>query len=222
MAAARIRSAGETFAAETDVLICEHGRNGYAAQTYSDTPDGRRIQISWMAHGRYPDMPFNQQMSFPVELALLGAGDDVTLARWPIAEIETLRHHLVTADAVTVSSGAPFAPACRGSLYDVAFDVLSAAPFRLTIRGETLGFDFSERVLRMCGKEVPLPAGSTLPVRMLIDRTSIEVFLDGGRVSASFCFLPGAHDRPVVFTAEDEDVAIAHLEIHELKGIWSV
>src|SRR5678815_2351311 len=48
----------------------EFGNNYYAVQTYSDVPDGRRIQIGWMRGGRYPRMPFNQQMAFPHELRL--------------------------------------------------------------------------------------------------------------------------------------------------------
>ena len=43
----------------------------YASQTYSNVPpeDGRRIQIAWGQIG-HPEMPFNQQMNFPVQLTL--------------------------------------------------------------------------------------------------------------------------------------------------------
>ena len=83
---------GNTYAPETDVLQAELGANGYAAQTWSDIPaeDGRRIQISWMRGGRYPAMPFNQQMSFPVELTLRTFPDGIRLCRVPVQEIELL------------------------------------------------------------------------------------------------------------------------------------
>ena len=83
---------GNEFRPETDVLQAEQGANGYAAQTWSDVPadDGRRIQISWMRGGRYPAMPFNQQMSFPVELTLRTLPDGIRLCREPVREIELL------------------------------------------------------------------------------------------------------------------------------------
>ncbi|MDD9949747.1 MAG: glycoside hydrolase family 32 protein [candidate division Zixibacteria bacterium] len=83
---------GNAFAPETDVLQAEQGANGYAAQTWSDIPaeDGRRIQISWMRDGRYPAMPFNQQMSFPVKLTLRTLPDGIRLCREPVREIELL------------------------------------------------------------------------------------------------------------------------------------
>src|SRR5262249_50736286 len=63
---------GQRFTPESSVLQVDYGANYYAVQTYSDIPasDGRRIQIAWMNGGSYPQMPFNQQMSFPCELTL--------------------------------------------------------------------------------------------------------------------------------------------------------
>ena len=46
-----------------------HGQNYYAVQTYSNIPDGRRIQLGWMSKASYPGMPFNQQMSSPYKLS---------------------------------------------------------------------------------------------------------------------------------------------------------
>lgn len=63
---------GKDFKPEGEPQRFEHGANCFAAQTYSDIPakDGRRIQIAWMRGGKYPGMPFNQQMTFPTTLTL--------------------------------------------------------------------------------------------------------------------------------------------------------
>jgi sucrose-6-phosphate hydrolase SacC (GH32 family) len=57
------------FQPESDVLGADLGANFYAAQTWSDIPesDGRRIQIAWMAGGKYPDMPFNVNVKLKME-----------------------------------------------------------------------------------------------------------------------------------------------------------
>ena len=212
---------GEFYRAETKVLTCEWGSNGYAAQTYSDTPCGRRIQISWMAHGQYPEMPFNQQMSVPVELGLKGQGDDVVLTRWPISEIEVLRQKRIEHSKETIEPGIRFAPSCDGSLFDMSFEVVDGAGklMHLLIRGKSMTFAFDEGVVRFNEKEVPLPS-SNVAVRILIDRTSVELFVNGGQVSANFCFLPGAYEHPIVFQTPTHELEINRLVIYELRGIW--
>lgn len=66
------------------------GANDYAAQTYSDIPaaDGRRIQIAWMNGGKYPGMPFNQQMSIPRVFTLRTTSEGIRLFMEPIKELE--------------------------------------------------------------------------------------------------------------------------------------
>src|SRR4029453_4556761 len=64
----------------------------YAAQTYSDIPetDGRRIQIGWF-QTETKGMPFNQSMTLPMELKLIGTKDGPRLTWTPIKELESLR-----------------------------------------------------------------------------------------------------------------------------------
>ena len=81
---------GERFAAETPKLPGHRGRGFYAAQTYSDVPDGRRIQIGW-GQAPSPGMPFNQLLTFPCELQLHQTAAGPRLRRLPIKELESLR-----------------------------------------------------------------------------------------------------------------------------------
>src|SRR5208337_4873006 len=63
---------GLKFTPETAQRPCDLGPNFYATQSWGDIAgqDGRRVQIAWMRDGKYPDMPFNQQMTFPCDMSL--------------------------------------------------------------------------------------------------------------------------------------------------------
>ena len=69
---------GRRFEPETGKLRVWHG-NFYASQTFSDTPDGRRIQIGWANGIAFPGEPFNQQMTVPCELTLRPTAEGVRL-----------------------------------------------------------------------------------------------------------------------------------------------
>ena len=49
------------------------------------------MQIAWMRGGKYPDMPFNQQMTFPCDLTLRTVDGSLRVFRQPAREIERLQ-----------------------------------------------------------------------------------------------------------------------------------
>jgi fructan beta-fructosidase len=223
---------GTTFTPETERLVCERGRNGYAAQTWSDSPDGRRIQISWMAGGLFPEMPFNHQMSIPVELRLAGSGDDVSLVRWPVTEVASLRQRSTRVEHQVVKKGEPLVADTTAQLLDVSFSVhrQEAKSLYVMIRGQAMVFDWSSKELSLDGpttklmkdqSKVPLPDDAALSVRLLIDKTSVEVFLNQGELSASFCFLPAAYVDELVLLSYSGEQVVEDLEVHDLASIWS-
>ena len=65
--------------------------NFYAAQSYSNSPDQRRIQIGWANGAAFPGMPFNQQMTIPVQLTLRSAEDGLRVFAQPVDELALLR-----------------------------------------------------------------------------------------------------------------------------------
>ena len=217
---------GQEFIPETDVLHAELGANGYAAQTWSDIPetDGRRIQISWMAGGKYPAMPFNQQMSFPVELTLRTFLDGIRLCRKPIQEIVCLHDRSHTWQDYILNPGDYLIPETDGELFDirVEFKPAHAAAFGMIIRGHDLKYDGAAQTVTCLDRTAELRSESScISLQILVDRTSIEVFSDDGRISMSSCFLPEASDVPLEIYASDGPVNIVSMTIHELRSIWN-
>ncbi len=216
---------GRKFTRETEVLHAELGANGYASQTWSDIPksDGRKIQISWMAGGKYPAMPFNQQMSFPVELTLRMFPEGVRLCRQPVREIEIIRDKVHIWKSRILKSNGNLIPDTDCELFDIRVEVepVDAIAFGLLMRGHNLRYDFSGQSITCLGKTADLKSVSPrISLQVLVDRTSLEVFGNHGKVSMSSCFLPEEAARNLEFYSEGGAVKVISLTLNELKSIW--
>ena len=125
---------GVEFKEETAQFDSDSGPNFYATQTWNNTAtgDGRRVQAAWMSEGSYPDMPFNQQVTFPRELTLRSTPHGPRLFRAPIREIATLHGREQTWTNRTLNAGAslPLDPA--GELFHIKAEVSIPAGATLT------------------------------------------------------------------------------------------
>ncbi|MEC8868340.1 MAG: GH32 C-terminal domain-containing protein, partial [Pseudomonadota bacterium] len=90
----------------------------------------------------------------------------------------------------------------------------------MTIRGVPLTFDFERRVVNFRDSNVPMVGKDRVSVRLLIDRTSVELFLGGGRVSASFCYLPDAYVAPLVFNVLSGAARLDGVRVKRVADIW--
>jgi len=214
---------GTTFRPEQEACRCELGANGYAAQTWSDTPDGRRIQTSWMAGGKYPAMPFNQQMSFPVELSLRRFPEGLRLCRQPVREIQFLRDTGHNWRDLSVPPGQNLLVPTRHDLFHIRGQVAldGAKAFGAIIHGIGLHYDLETMKFIYLGRDIPVePIDGRVEFEVLVDRTSMELFVHGGKVSASFCFLPEPCDTPLEFYSIGGAAQYASLSVHELLPAW--
>jgi sucrose-6-phosphate hydrolase SacC (GH32 family) len=209
---------------EQEVRQTDFGRNFYAVQTYSDIPaaDGRRIQIAWMRDGKYPGMPFNQQMSFPAELTLRTTADGPRLFRNPAREIELLHGAEHRWSDVVLKPGDNPLSGLSGDLFDIRADIEvgGAAEVGLVVRGEPITYDVKGRKLTALG-EAPLSlADGHLRLTVLVDRTSIETFAGGGRVSFTSCYLPNADEKGLSLFAKGGTVRVRSLVVYDLLSSW--
>ncbi|REJ70547.1 MAG: glycoside hydrolase family 32 protein [Planctomycetota bacterium] len=216
---------GTTFTPESEVLRSEWGTNCYAGQTWNNVPDddGRRIFIAWMRGGQYPEMPFNQQMTVPREFTLRTTHDGVRLFAMPVAEIEQLREqrHEWKSEPLAVGEN-PLAD-IKGDLFDIDLAIRpgEAESIELDIRGQKIRYDVAKGELSRRDRVAPLPLDDgLLTLRVLVDRTSIEVFANGGRVVMSYCFVPAADNKSLSLTARGGSAQIESLDVYELRSIW--
>jgi sucrose-6-phosphate hydrolase SacC (GH32 family) len=215
---------GKTFTKEAGPLRFEYGANYYASQTYSDIPaaDGRRIQIAWMAGGKYPGMPFNQQMSLPSELVLRTLPDGVRLCRRPVKELDAL-HGACQHRSGAVREGENLLSGISGELLDLRAEIEpgAAAEIGFTIHGKPLTYNTAKKQLTMSGKTASLePIGGVIRLQIVVDRSSIEVFANDGLVTMSGCFISPENDKSMAIFARGGVGQLKSLSVWEVKSVW--
>ncbi len=200
-----------------------HG-NFYAAQTFSDEPKGRRIQIGWDQGIGFPGEPFNQQMSIPCELTLRPTEQGVRMFAEPVAELDTLRNGSRSVANSSATSGEINTSMPVGDLFELNLvaEVGNSGVLTLTFPGASLSYDPSKKLLTCNKVSAPLePIEGRIKLRLLVDRGSVEVFGNDGRVA----IVQGLKDReqaaPVVkarFTGTDK--RSIQMEMNTLRSTW--
>lgn len=221
---------GTAFKPEAGPIRIQWGGSYYGAQTFSTAPGGRRIQIAWMNSGPktqisndYPGMPFNQQLSFPRELTLRTTPEGPRLFRQPVAEIAQLYAQTHAFPPQPLPPGRNPLAEIHADLLDIELEVelQQARQLVLELRGARIGYDVASAKLTMGGRVLALaPEDGCVQLRILLDRTSIELFAAHGAVTHSNVFFPDPANRTIVLTAVGGAAQIRKLVVHELQSIW--
>jgi sucrose-6-phosphate hydrolase SacC (GH32 family) len=239
---------GTSFKPETKVIRGDWGRNFYAAQIWNNVPDGRAIHIAWMPTERYPDMPFEQQMNFPAELTLKTTSEGIRVFRVPVREIRNLYNQESLWNNIILKEGINLFKDLHEDLYDFNIDVEPghSSSFEIGIRGAAVHYDVVRRIISCGGPtvknrivndsrssdiksdinfsnnlgEAPLaPDRGRIKLRILVDRTTIEVFGNDGEIVITSCFMPEEDNTSYSLTSTGES-KIINAEVHSLKSAW--
>ncbi len=194
----------------------------YAAQTISDMPDGRRIQIGWgrIAH---PGMPFNGMMLLPTELTLRSTPDGPRLVSQPVREVRSLLHPLSETKGELTEEEANRQlrelPDGKGIHLKARLRLTYATSAGLSLDGQNIvDYDLNQNTIN--GRFYsPLEPGSLcLDLELFIDRTSVEVFVDGGLFSYSMERRPGDNRDGLRFWGRE--TKIEGLGLDTVESIW--
>ena len=203
----------------------DYGIDFYAPQTVL-TPDGRRVMIGWMQNWdtcsiRSLEEPWFGQMSLPRELSIR----DNRLYQTPVRELDARRHHKVEYAGITLSEDICL-DGIRGRTMDLELMIRPGDPqnlyrkfvirFAQNDRYHTaLSFRPEESILKIDRKFSGLrKAGihqrrslvkaqdGVLKLRIILDRFSVEVFVNDGEQVLSATIYTEQEADQVSFFAE--------------------
>jgi fructan beta-fructosidase len=215
---------GKQFSAESGPHTLNFGNCFYASQTFNDLPkdDSRRVMIGW---GRValPGMPFNQMMNFPVELTLRTTKEGPRIFTNPVKEIESLRLKSQAVKAQPLRSGDNPLSKINGELLEIDAELATGAAteIHLNVRGISVVYDAKEQALKCQGSKAPLkPVDGKIRLRLLVDRASIEIFANHGRVYMPIGVILDESNRSLGLAVNGGDANLNLLTITELKSAW--
>ncbi|MEL6483557.1 MAG: glycoside hydrolase family 32 protein [Bacteroidota bacterium] len=221
----------EFVSAQTEAKWLDYGTDDYAGVTYNNLPEEERIFIGWMSNWDYardtPTESWRSAMTLPRKLFLEKDGEDYWLKNLPLASVESL---VAERDATSQSIQPKDSLTLSGKDFNqslVRFQTASQN-FRLVFSNAEKNFLILEmdaargQVMldrRASGKigfhpefgnkehimPVQLPKGQVYDVSLYLDKSSIEVFIDGGKYTMTQQIFP--------------DVEYDQLEIHNLDGV---
>jgi len=225
---------GEGLSRERTQTI-DYGLDFYAPQTVL-TSDGRRVMIAWMQYWNSVDwhpefLPFFGQMTVPRELRVRNG----RLYQNPVRELEAYRSACVRYANVTLDGEMSF-EGVRGRRLDMIVTVKPSDLCR-SIRvcvacGEgyetSVTYDPREKTVRVDRTRSGFPdsilnertfsvreTGDTLKLRMLLDRYSMELFVNNGERAASFTLYTPQYADGIRFYADG--AAVIDVEKYSLE-----
>jgi sucrose-6-phosphate hydrolase SacC (GH32 family) len=210
---------GAGFKEKSGRYACDIGPNFYATQTWgnTETGDGRRIQAAWMRGSSFPEMPFNQQISFPCELTLRNTPNGPRVFREPVREIALLHHgqDSWTNRVLKAREVLPLEPAGRLFHLQAEVDIPDGATLAFNLRGVPVVL--ASKTVESGGRPAQV-ADRIKTIEILVDRASIEVFVNHGEVSSTRHVLP--HENGLSVKADGGAVAIPSLTVYPLNSAW--
>lgn len=205
--------------------------------------DGRVIGMGWMSNWQYaqivPTKKWRSAMTLPRELVLVNKNNDFQIQSTPVAEIASLRGEKTTFGNLTISEqeviDGPFDP--TQSEYEFSIDTknTSAASFTLKFENE-LGESYSISFDKEKGKmfvdrtqsstnnfskeffakvhEAPLSFDkANFDVRIIMDASSAEIFVDNGALSFTSIFFPSEKFNQVSLISQSGSLSLSELNI---------
>ncbi len=205
---------------EEQVISLDYGTDFYAPQTL-ETEDGRRIMIAWMQSWDMNIKPVGQKwngmMTIPRQLELRNN----RLYQWPVKELENYRTEPVVYNDREIS-GECRIPGIRGRVLDLAIELQEGdyqefsiffaknekyfSSFCYNHEKQTIAFDRTFSGLErdvVCQRSMKIKSvEKTLKLRFLLDRFSVELFVNDGIQTFTSTFYTPLDAEDIVFMCD--------------------
>ena len=199
--------------------------NYYATMTWHNMPNDRRVQITWMRGPANPGMPFNQQMTLPSELTLHLTKDGHRLHMNPIKELEKLRTKTHRWNNIVLDKTNNLLSVLNDELYEIEVEFLPGKKSItvLDLRGVKISYNALKEEISFNEIKTQLkPEDGQINLKIFIDRTSIEIYANGGKVYMPLINIMPQENLNYSILAAQGESKVKSLKVHELSSIWFV
>lgn len=205
---------------ENKTLWMDYGTDNYAGVTYNNIPtsDGRRILIGWMSNWNYaqnvPTTTWRSAMTIPRKLSLAQVSGSYVLKSNPVVEYSTYKTNNpdTSATGPLKSISTKDNKIIKTGSYEINFnvDLNSSASFLLTLGNlkekiylsydkpaqnlvvdrSGAGIDFANLLRQKIYSPYVAKVGQATKFQILVDKTSMEIFVDDGERVITTLFFP--------------------------------
>jgi len=223
----------------------DFGKDHYATVTWSNAPQNRVIALAWMSNWQYandvPTMQFRSANSVPRDLQLFQLDGETYMQSAPSPELLKLRGEKVMSKSFSVGKEYSIEKLMdnNAGTYEITMTVRQKKQGSLTFRlmnqqGEEIEYrldmakreltcirdksgvaDFSKDFITSTVTQVE---GGDLQLRFIVDRCSVEAFVNDGRFVMTNLVFPHTPYNKVVLNATGGSVQVKNFTVYNLKN----
>lgn len=229
---------GKTFTENQKSIWLDKGTDFYAAVTFSNVPNDKRILLGWMSNWQYaPKVPteaWRSAMTLPRELELTTNGYFFRLEQKIIPQFSTLLTsafeqkevkapykkdglNLAQAEVSFETQNITDAIISLSNTKGEVFTITLSGGMLVTDRSNSGKKEFSEKFAE---KQQVMPIGEKVTdMRFILDKSSIEILINNGRYSMTNLFFPN-EDYSILSIITKDNKPVQHLKISSVKSVW--
>jgi fructan beta-fructosidase len=238
---------GQAFTSDNPketTLWADFGADYYAAQSWNDEPNGRRLMIAWMNNWDYarliPSSNWRGTFTLIRELSLARTEAGIRLVQKPIPEMQTLRVKNKHWEREIIQPNINLLADNHASSFEMV------AEFKMTQKVDSFGLHVrmgqgESTTIKYEAKEQRLlldrtlagtvdfhpafgrvhvadltPTNDLIRLHIFVDRSSVEVFANDGLVTLTDCIFPGDQSRRLELFVEGGNVLLNSLDLFQL------
>lgn len=200
-----------------------YSRGLYGTTVFLDSA-GRAVLLGWVS-GFRTGRGWNGCMSLPRVLSI----ENDKLIQTPLPELQKLRGYHTHLEELVVDSTSTLIDGADGDTLEIVAEVdpRSATACGLKVRcdsngNEGLSIAYHGKSLDVAGTVVPLDLndGETLKLRLYLDKSVMELFIQNGSASVTRVDYPTEGNMNVFVFAENGSALVQSLDVWQMSSIW--
>ena len=223
----------------------DYGKDHYATVTWNNAPDGRCIAIGWMSNWQYannvPTLQYRSANTIARDLSLFKQDGSIFLKSEPCKEMLEARKDGRQIKTVNVAKAETISlsPQSDNGAYEVELSINPGKSKEVSFvlsngKGEKvlMTYDVVKKTFAIdrtksgevsfskdfpAVTEMPVSKSKELKLRLFVDKSSIEAFVDNGKFVMTNCVFPSAPYDMITFESDGNRYKVKNINIYQIK-----